>query len=156
MSGPFEAAYKIGEKCSGCTACVRSCPVFAINGERGKHHEINSLRCVACGVCGRICPSGAISDGSGNVMTPVKRSRWQKPVIDKNLCSACGICVQDCTSRALCISLPVDRGDISVFAVLSNPDKCTGCGICEKHCPLGAIVMSSKASEGTSAMEATQ
>lgn len=141
MAGAFPAAYKIGEKCTGCTACARSCPVFAISGERGKRHEINSLRCVACGVCGRICPSGAISDGGGKVLSPVRRSLWPKPRIDKSVCSACGICVQDCTPRALSISLPKERGDILVYAELSGPGKCVGCGICEKHCPLEAVSM---------------
>ena len=141
MAGTIQAVFKIGEKCTGCTACARNCPVFAINGERGKRHVINALRCVACGVCGRICPAGAVADGAGNVMSPVKRSLWMKPRIHENVCSACGICVQDCSSRALRISLPKERGDILVYAELSGPDKCTGCGICEKHCPLGAVVM---------------
>ena len=135
------SAYVIGEKCTGCTACSRPCPVFAISGERGTRHEINPLRCVACGVCGRICPSGAISDGDGKACAPVKRSFWAKPRIDTELCSACGICVHDCTPRALSISLPKERGDIRVHAELSVPEKCVGCGICQKHCPLGAVIM---------------
>ena len=134
-------AYVIGEGCSGCTACARACPVFAISGERGKRHEINPLRCVECGVCGRICPSGAVSDSGGKVCTMVRRSLWPKPRIEAELCSACGICVQDCTPRALSISMPKFRGDIGVHAELSVPEKCVACGICEKHCPLGAIVM---------------
>jgi len=134
-------AFSIGEECTGCTACVRSCPVFAIAGERGKHHEINPLRCVECGVCGRVCPGGAISDGGGKTCSPVKRSPWSRPRVDEKLCSACGICVYDCVFRALSISLPRERGDIRVYAELSGPDKCVGCGICEKHCPLGVIVM---------------
>ena len=139
----LQAAYKIGDECTGCTACARSCPVFAITGERGKRHEINPLRCVACGVCGMICPSGAIVDGSGKLCKPVKRSLWPKPRIEGELCSACGICVLDCSFRALSISLPKSRGDIRVHAELSAPGKCVACGICEKHCPLGAVVMAS-------------
>lgn len=136
-----EAAYKISEECTGCTACVRVCPVFAITGERGKRHDINPLRCVACGDCGRVCPSGAVVDSGGKICEPVKRSLWPKPRIETELCSACGICVQDCTPRALSISMPKFRGDIKVYAELSAPGKCISCGLCEKHCPLGAIVM---------------
>ena len=133
-------ALTIGEACTGCTACARSCPVFAISGERAKRHEINPLRCVECGVCGRICPAGAISAG-GKLCVQVKRSLWSKPRINARLCSACGICVHDCGPRALSISMPKERGDIRVHAELSAPLKCVGCSICEKHCPMGAILM---------------
>jgi len=137
--------YKIGESCTGCTACTRVCPVFAIAGERGKRHEINALRCVECGVCGRICPSAAINDSNGKSCTAVKRPLWPKPSIDPELCSACGICVQDCTPRALNICKPKFRGDIKVYAELSAPEKCVACALCEKHCPMGAVVMVSRA-----------
>jgi len=145
-AGKSGKSYRIDEKCTGCTACARLCPVFAItplpgSAERGKRHEINPLRCVECGVCGRICPEGAVSDAGGTICTAVKRSLWQRPRIDAKVCSACGICVQDCGPRALSISMPAFRGDIAVHAELSAPSKCVGCGICEKHCPLGAIVM---------------
>ena len=140
-------AYKIGGNCTGCDACTRFCPVFAISGEKLKRHEINALRCVECGVCGRICPSSAISDGGGKLCTPLRRPLWPEPHIDANVCSACGICVQDCTPRALSISRPKQRGDIRVHAELSSPEKCTGCGICEEHCPLDAIFMVSPEKE---------
>jgi len=140
-------AYKIGGSCTGCDACTRFCPVFAISGEKWKRHEINTLRCVSCGVCGRICSNGAISDSGGTTCTPLRRSLWPEPHVDVNVCSACGICVQDCTSRALSISPPKQRGDIRVYAELSDPGKCTGCGICEKHCPLEAIIMVSHSKE---------
>ena len=150
-------SYTIGEGCTGCTACARLCPVFAISpppesNERGKRHEINSLRCVECGVCGRICPGKAISDSSGNICSPVKRSQWPKPKIKsegKHSCSACGICVQNCKPRALSISLPRFRGDIGVHAELSAPEKCIACRLCEKHCPLGAVVMVMPAEEAS-------
>ena len=134
-------AFQIGESCTGCTACARGCPVFAISGERGKRHEIMAIRCVECGVCGRICPGASVSDAGGKLCVPVKRPLWPKPQIDTELCSACGICVQDCTSRALSISRPTFRGDIDVHAELSAPEKCCACALCEKHCPMGAVVM---------------
>ena len=153
------SSYATSEKCTGCTACARSCPVFAITGERQARHEINSLRCVACGVCGRVCPSGAVIDGDGKVCASVKRSLWSKPRFDEKLCSACGICVHDCTHGALSISLPKERGDIRVHALLSSPEKCVACGLCERHCPLGAVVMAapvSAAAGDTSAREAAK
>ena len=146
--------YGIGEKCTGCTACARNCPVFAITGEKLKRHEINPVRCVECGVCGRVCPSGAVSDPGGKVCSPVKRPLWQKPQIKQELCSACGICVQDCTPRALSISLPKFRGDIRVYAELSAPGKCVACGLCEKYCPQGAVVMAAPAAPAVPAQPA--
>ena len=134
-------AYRITEKCTGCTACARSCPVFAIQGERGAIHEINAKRCIDCGVCGRICPAGAVTDGIGAMFAAKKRTEWLKPVIDKETCSACSICVNFCTAEALSISKPAFRGDIRVYAELSAPQKCVGCALCERHCPIKAITM---------------
>ena len=137
--------YHIGGECTGCTACSKLCPVFAISGERGAQHVINEKRCVECGVCGRICPKSAIRDGGGKACVQVKRSQWPKPVVDSAVCSACSICVNDCTPGALKISLPKFRGDIRVYATLAQGQKCVGCAICESHCPLGAIKMEASA-----------
>jgi formate hydrogenlyase subunit 6/NADH:ubiquinone oxidoreductase subunit I len=134
-------AYSISEKCIGCTACARNCPVFAISGGLKKLHVINPRRCVECGVCGRTCPKAAVQDPAGNYCEQLHRTKWRKPVIELKLCSACGICVKDCAPGALKISLPRFRGDIGVHAELASPAKCVACGICERHCPMGAIRM---------------
>jgi formate hydrogenlyase subunit 6/NADH:ubiquinone oxidoreductase subunit I len=138
-------AYHITEACIGCTACARTCPVFAIRGERGQRHSVNELRCVECGVCGRICPKAAVTDAAGGVCAAVKRGEWPRPAVKGDLCSACGICVSDCSPGALRISLPGFRGDIGVHAELADPAKCVGCALCADHCPLGAITMESPA-----------
>ena len=134
-------AYHISEACTGCTACARLCPVFAITGEKSQRHIVNEKRCVKCGVCGKVCPRGAIIDSSGKACVPVKRSQWLNPMINKETCSACSICVNDCTPGALRISMPQFRGDIRVYAELVQPQRCVGCAICEAHCPMGAISM---------------
>ena len=133
--------YTISQACTGCTACVKNCPVFAITGEKGERHSIKEKRCVECGVCGRVCQKGAIADADGKICSPQKRSEWPKPRIDTDLCSACQICVTDCTRQALRISLPTFKGDIRVHAELFESSRCTGCGICETSCPLKAITM---------------
>jgi len=134
-------AYNITDKCNGCTACSKLCPVYAITGQKSAVHVINQRRCVNCGICGHVCQSHAIVNSEGQVCVPLKRSLWPKPVINKELCSACSICVCDCTPRALRISMPKFRGDINVFCELANPQKCIGCAICESRCPMGAVKM---------------
>ncbi|MDN5341861.1 4Fe-4S binding protein [Oceanotoga sp. DSM 15011] len=49
------------EKCVGCTACARVCPVEAINGQIKKPHEIDQEKCIKCGACYATCRFGAIS-----------------------------------------------------------------------------------------------
>ncbi|HBF33781.1 TPA: NADH-quinone oxidoreductase subunit F [Candidatus Sumerlaeota bacterium] len=51
----------IAEKCKGCTACVRKCPVGAITGERKQPHVINAELCIKCGACADACKFGAVS-----------------------------------------------------------------------------------------------
>ena len=50
----------IPEKCTGCTACSRVCPVQAITGEKKKVHIINQLICIKCGKCYDICKFSAV------------------------------------------------------------------------------------------------
>ncbi len=48
------------EKCTGCTACVRVCPVNAISGERKQPHIIDRDKCTRCGACIEKCRFDAI------------------------------------------------------------------------------------------------
>ncbi len=50
----------IAEKCKGCTACVKKCPVNAIKGEVRKPHVLDASLCVRCGVCAATCKFDAI------------------------------------------------------------------------------------------------
>lgn len=48
------------DKCVGCTACARQCPVNAIAGEVKCPHEIDTDTCIKCGNCMTACKFGAV------------------------------------------------------------------------------------------------
>ncbi len=50
----------IPEKCKGCSACSRKCPVGAISGEIKNPFTIDKSKCIKCGVCMETCKFGAI------------------------------------------------------------------------------------------------
>ena len=50
----------IEDKCRGCTACARKCPVGAISGTVKNPHKIDPEKCIKCGVCMATCKFGAI------------------------------------------------------------------------------------------------
>ncbi len=68
-SGEFEICDK--EICSGCSACVNTCPVNAINmvsdSEGFEYPIINYTKCIKCGKCTRICPVANKVADTGNI-----------------------------------------------------------------------------------------
>ena len=56
------ARYEIDpEKCKGCSACSRKCPVGAISGQLKSPFVIDQTKCIKCGTCIDTCKFGAIS-----------------------------------------------------------------------------------------------
>lgn len=51
---------KITDKCRGCTACARVCPVGAISGEVRQQHSIDPEKCTKCETCIEKCRFDAI------------------------------------------------------------------------------------------------
>ncbi|HIJ59922.1 MAG TPA: 4Fe-4S binding protein [Nitrospirae bacterium] len=75
-------AHVITEKCIGCQACKKICPVDAIEGEAKQKHTVNQIKCIGCGICTSKCPVQAI-DGTFNAkevfeLAEKKKSRSAK------------------------------------------------------------------------------
>ncbi len=51
----------IPDKCIGCTACARNCPVNCISGSAKQPHVIDQSKCIKCGACMAKCRFGAIT-----------------------------------------------------------------------------------------------
>ena len=50
----------LADKCKGCTACMRKCPVGAITGKVKEVHVLDADKCIKCGACKAACKFGAI------------------------------------------------------------------------------------------------
>jgi electron transport complex protein RnfB len=133
-------SHTITSTCTGCTACVRICPVNAISGERKSLHVIDIDICIDCGACGRICPSEAIHDADDRLCQMIKRNQWLKPIVDSHKCISCGVCLQVCPTGVLDFEAEFDQGAHAI-AWLKDPTRCIACALCETACPVAAIVM---------------
>jgi NAD-dependent dihydropyrimidine dehydrogenase PreA subunit len=134
-------AYEITDKCNGCGACKKICPVEAISGERKNSHAIDRNACIECGACGRICPQSAVLDGLGKACIMKKRSQWDKPAFNPQVCMSCTICVETCPVSCLAMARLTDSPNLHEFPYLRNEKACLGCGFCSLDCPVAAVVM---------------
>ena len=50
----------LADKCKGCTACAKKCPVGAITGKVKELHVIDQEKCIKCGACKTACRFKAV------------------------------------------------------------------------------------------------
>ncbi len=64
----------IAEKCIGCNACIRTCPVPTANRYDGKVVCVNTDACIQCGECIKHCLHGArdYEDGLERLLEDIK------------------------------------------------------------------------------------
>ncbi|MDO4622182.1 MAG: Coenzyme F420 hydrogenase/dehydrogenase, beta subunit C-terminal domain [Eubacteriales bacterium] len=66
---------RIKDECTGCMACMNSCPAGAITPIRGAFGfvmpEINGDACIDCGICEKVCP---IEKGESHILSP---DQWE-------------------------------------------------------------------------------
>ena len=100
------------DKCTGCGACVNTCPkkvimidaagprkpvVMCSNQDKGAvANKVCTTSCIACGMCERTCKFDAI-----HVVDGVAR-------IDYDKCKGCGMCAQKCPKKIILFPLKDD------------------------------------------------
>lgn len=67
----------IEEKCIGCNACIRTCPVPTANRYDGNVVHINPMECIQCGECIKHCLHGArdYEDDIEKFLNDIKKTR---------------------------------------------------------------------------------
>ncbi|MGN0607445.1 MAG: methyl-accepting chemotaxis protein [Oscillospiraceae bacterium] len=67
----------IEDKCIGCNACIRACPVPTANKVYGNIIKINNESCIQCGECIKSCRTGAryYTDDIENFMKAIKSGK---------------------------------------------------------------------------------
>lgn len=65
------------DKCIGCNACIRACPIPSANTSNGNIVSINNNECIQCGECIKSCPHDAryYDDDLEQVLSLIKTQR---------------------------------------------------------------------------------
>ena len=74
--GP-KVAYIEEDKCIGCTACIKACPVDAIVGGNKQSHTVIAVECTSCEKCIEPCPTDCIT--MEKKVVSIYDWTWEKP-----------------------------------------------------------------------------
>jgi ferredoxin len=72
-------AVTFGPGCTGCGACLLTCPAHAIRPSGGQLYALEGL-CTGCGECVEVCPADAVSIPSKPSRTGFFDLLWTYPV----------------------------------------------------------------------------
>lgn len=81
------------EKCTGCGACEKACPAFAIELiDKGKDRTVKYYhdRCISCGSCEEVCPYDAVHLAQKRHPTGLHRPSMGTSAVEE--LAACPIC----------------------------------------------------------------
>jgi len=137
------AFFIIEEKCVGCTACAKECPVSIIEGEPKEAFRIFAPdECIECSLCAWSCPTEAIVNGYGVTVPKLKREERPVAWIDEAGCTGCEVCMECCPVDAIDKVAPLDPSDTSPTQVcVVDYDVCVNCSLCSVLCPWETISM---------------
>jgi ferredoxin len=130
-------AHRILPSCTGCLACVRSCPTGAIQGDRAEPAVIDPARCIDCGACGLVCMDEAVTDPSGCLCVAGREAEGTRAWVDLGACVGCGVCASACLFDALVPTVVPFPGGARRVPVVARG--CVACGLCELACSLTAV-----------------
>lgn len=91
----------VGEGCTGCGVCMRSCPTKALRVHpEDRSLLLESARCVQCGTCATVCPNRAIRGYESVKLTELGVLRLK--TVQKRLCRDCGGALPPNSRSAVC------------------------------------------------------
>jgi hypothetical protein len=109
------------KKCKACKACIKACPVGAINLE-GSHIVIDQAKCIGCATCIAVCAQGAIDvaweSGGSNIQE--KMAEYASAILSKKKKNRCAFInfATKITKECDCLAKDDPRilPDIGIFA----------------------------------------
>ena len=71
------------DKCIGCNACIRDCPIPNANKTDGKIVSVNNVECIQCGECMEHCSRRAIYRPAAGLRKSKRRSKNDENILEK-------------------------------------------------------------------------